>query len=46
MYMMDWLLVIRVNYKNSYLNNYSDKLFCQTYCFNFQPNKDSFFVKI
>ena len=25
---MDLLLVIRINYKNSYLNNYSEKLFC------------------
>ena len=31
--------------KNSYLNNYSKKLFCQAYYFHFQSNQDSFFIK-
>ena len=31
--------------KSSYLNTYSKKLFCQKYCFNFQSNQESFFVK-
>ena len=39
-------MVIRVNYKkNSYINNYLKKLFCQAYCFNLQFNQDRFFVK-
>ena len=39
-------MVIRVNYKkNSYLNNYPEKLFCQANCFNFQSNQDSIFIK-
>ena len=33
--MMDKLLDIRVNYKNSYRNGYLKKLFCEAYCFNF-----------
>ena len=41
--MMDKLLVIRVNYKKRFFNNYSKKPFCQY--FNFQPNQDSFSVK-
>ena len=45
MEMMDQLLVARVNYKkNSYLNNYSKKLFCRANCFNFQSNQDSYIV--
>ena len=48
--MTDKLLDIRVNYKqktkkNGYLNNYSKKFFCQAYCFNFQSNQASFFVR-
>ena len=35
----------RVNYKNSYLNNYSEKVSCQANCFNFQSNQDSFFCQ-
>ena len=35
----------RINYKNSYLNNYSEKLSCQANCFSFQSNQDSFFFK-
>ena len=31
--------------KDSYRNNYLKKLYCQAYCFNFQSNQDSFFVK-
>ena len=43
---MDWLLVIRVNYKkNSYLNNYSETLLCQANCFNFFSSQDRFLVK-
>ena len=39
-------MVIRVDYKrNSYLNNGSEKLFCQANCFTFQSNQDSFFAK-
>ena len=41
--MMNKLLVIRVNYKKRFFNNYSKKPFCQY--FNFQPNQDSFSVK-
>ena len=45
MEMMNQLLVARVNYKkNSYLNNYSEKLFCRANCFNFQSNQDSYIV--
>ena len=39
-------MVIRVNFKNTYLNNYSDKLFRQANCFNFQSNHDSLFVNV
>ena len=42
---MDYLLVIKVNYKKSYFNNYSQKPFCQANCFNFQSLQDSFFYK-
>ena len=38
-----WLLDLIT--KNSYLNNYSEKLFCEAYCFNFQSNQGTFFVK-
>ena len=31
--------------KNSYLNNYSEKIFCQAYCFNFFPSQNRFFAK-
>ena len=31
--------------KNRYLNNYSKKLYRQAYLFNFQSNKNKFFVK-
>ena len=31
--------------KNSYLNNYLKKLFCQAYCFNFFSSQNSFLVK-
>ena len=27
--MMDWLLIIRINYKNSYFDNYQENYFCQ-----------------
>ena len=46
MHVMDWLLVIRVSYKKSYLNNYSEQIFCQANCFNFQSNQDSFSVRL
>ena len=39
-----WLLELIIK-KNSYLNNYSEKLFCQANCFNFQSSQGSFFVK-
>ena len=43
---MNWVKFIRVNLKNSYLNNYSKKLFPQRIFFNFQPNQGSvFFVE-
>ena len=44
---MDYLLVIRVNYKkkNSFLNYYLEKPFCQANCFNFQSNQDNFFCQ-
>ena len=43
---MDYLLVIRANYKkNSYLYNYSEKLFCQAYCFNFFSSQNNFLIK-
>ena len=38
-----WLVQLTV--KNSFLNNYSEKLFCQAYCFNFQSNKESLVYK-
>ena len=35
------------NYKkNNYLNNYSEKNFCQANSFNFQSNQDSFWLDI
>ena len=37
-------LTLELIKKNSYFN-YLKKLFCQAYCFNFQPNQQSFFVK-
>ena len=43
---MDYLLVVIDNYKNTYLNNYSEKLFCQVNCFNFQSNLYSFLSNI
>ena len=36
------LVIIR---KNSYLNNYLEKLFCQTYYFDLQPNQDNSLIK-
>ena len=39
--MMDQLLVIRVNKRNSYLKG----LFCQAYCFKFFSSQNCFFVK-
>ena len=43
---MDQLLVTKVNYKrNSYLDNYLQKLLCQACCFNFFSSQNSFFVK-
>ena len=42
----DGLALIRVKYKkNSYLNNYFKKLFCQAYCFIFFSSQNSSFVK-
>ena len=38
-------MVIRINYQKSYLNNYSEKLFCRAYCCNGQFNQDSFSIK-
>ena len=38
-----WILELIL--KNSYLNNYSKKLFCQAYYFHFQSNQDSFFYQ-
>ena len=38
-----WLLELII--KNSYLNNYSEKLFCQVNCFNFASSQNSLFVK-
>ena len=38
-----WLLELIIN--NSYLNNYSEKLFCRANCFNFESNQDNVFVK-
>ena len=44
--MMDELLVIRINLKkNSHLNNYLKKLFCQAYCSNFFSSQNSIFFK-
>ena len=43
-----WILELIINKKqkkNGYLNNYSKKFFCQAYCFNFQSNQASFFVR-
>ena len=40
MNMIDWLFVIRANYKKNFNNN-----FCQVYCFNFQFNQDSRLLK-
>ena len=39
-----WLLELII--KNSYLNNYSEKLFCQANCVNFQSYQDSSFSSI
>ena len=45
MNMMEWLLVIRVNYKKTViLITIKKAFFCQAYCFNFFSNQDSFFV--
>ena len=41
MNLMDQLLVIRVNKRNSYLK----ELFCQAYCFKFFSSQNRFFVK-
>ena len=45
---MDYLffLALQLIIKNSYLNNYSEKLFCQANCFDFQSNQNSFFLSI
>ena len=41
----DKIYIQNNGYINIYLNNYLKKLFCQPYCFHFQPNQDSFLVK-
>ena len=38
-----WFLELII--KNSYLNNYLEKLFCQAYCFHFFYSQNSFFCQ-
>ena len=41
--MMEWFLVIRVNYKKTVI--YLEKLFCQTYYFTFFSSQNNFFCQ-
>ena len=44
---MLWIssLLLELNIENNYINNHSEKLFCQVNCFNFQYTQDSFVIK-
>ena len=44
---MWWIssLLLELIIRNSYVNKYSEKLFCQAYCFIFSSSQNSFFGK-